>query len=149
VLPVLQSILDNYRQYLEGLPEEGNLGKQLKPHDWIFAGERRGTSLNLANLVRRTIVPLLTRCIVCGAAKHAHENKDHEFELDESVPKFKGWHSFRRSLASNLYTLGVKPMVIRAILRHSDLATTLSYYVETPEEETRAALDKLHELMKA
>jgi len=148
VLPVLKMMLDNYRHHLEGLPEEGNLGRELKPHDWIFAGERRGTSLNLPNLVRRTIVPLLTRCKVCGAAKHLHAKKDHAFELDESVPKWKGWRSFRRSLATNLYTLGAKPKVIQAILRHSDIGTTLSYYVATPEAETREALDKLTELMK-
>jgi len=147
VLPVLQSLLENYRHHLEGLPDEGHLGRELKPHDWMFAGDRRGTSLNLANLVRRVIVPLLTRCLVCGSAKHAHA-KDHAFELDNTVPKWKGWHSFRRSLASNLYTLGVKPKVIQAILRHSDIGTTLSYYVETPEAETREALDRLHELMK-
>lgn len=147
VLPVLRMMLDNYKHHLEGLPEEGNLGKDLKPHDWIFAGERRGTSLNLPNLVRRSIVPLLARCKVCGAAKHLHK-QPHEFVLDDSIPKWKGWHSFRRSLASNLYTLGVKPKVIQAILRHSDIATTLSYYVETPEAESREAIGKLEELMK-
>jgi integrase len=113
----------------------------------MFAGEKRGTSLNLANLVSRTIVPLLTRCSVCGAAKHLH-TEDHFFELDSSVPKWKGWHSFRSSLATNLYTLGVKPKVIQAILRHSDIGTTLSYYVETPEAETREALDQLSKLMQ-
>jgi len=37
----------------------------LKPIDWLFAGERRGVSMNLPNLVRRTIIPNLTRCQVC------------------------------------------------------------------------------------
>jgi site-specific recombinase XerD len=63
--------------------------------------------------------------------------------LHDSFP-----HCFRRSLASNLYTLGVKPKVIQAILRHSDIATTLGFYVETPESEPREALDKLMGLMK-
>ncbi len=129
VLPILKIMLDNYRHHLEGLLEEGNLGKELKPTDWMFAGERRRTSLNLANLVRRTIVPLLTRCSICRAAKHLH-TQPHPFKLDESVPTWKGWHSFRRSLSTNLYGLGVKPKVIQAILRHSDISTTLSYYVE-------------------
>jgi integrase len=147
VLPALKMMLDNYKHHLEGLLEEGNLGRELKPHDWIFAGQRRGTSLNLPNLVRRAIVPLLTRCKVCGAAKHLHE-QPHKFVLDDAVPKWKGWHSFRRSLATNLYTLGVKPKVIQAILRHSDIGTTLSYYVETPEAESREAIGKLEGLMK-
>ena len=61
---------------------------------------------------------------------------------------WKGWKCFRHSLASNLYALGVKPKVIQAILRHSDIATTLGFYVETPESESREALDKLMGLMK-
>jgi integrase len=146
VLPILRSMLENYRQYLEGPVEEGNLGKVLNPIDWMFAGERRGTSMNLPNLVRRVIVPLLTRCSVCHNPEHIHP-KDHTFELDETIPKWKGWHCFRRSLASNLYALGVKPKVIQAILRHSDIATTLGFYVETSEAESRDALDKLTALM--
>ena len=34
-----------------------------------------------------------------------------------------------------------------AILRHSDIATTLGFYVETSEAESRDALDKLTALM--
>ena len=69
VLPQLGFILQNYRHHLEGLPEEGNLGKTVKETDWMFAGEKRGTSLNLANLVRRVISPLLTRCAICHKQK--------------------------------------------------------------------------------
>ncbi len=104
--------------------------------------------MNLPNLVRRVIVPLLTRCSVCHNPKHLHEaQEDHAFEPDESIPKWKGWHCFRRSLASNLYAMGVKPKVIQAILRHSDIATTLDFYVETSDAESRAALDMLTALM--
>jgi hypothetical protein len=115
----------------------------------MFAGEKRGVSMNLPNLVRRTVIPNLTRCSICRFPKHHHKelDKDHAFKLDESIPKWKGWKCFRRSLASNLYILGVKPKVIQAILRHSDIATTLGFYVETPESESREALDKLTALM--
>jgi site-specific recombinase XerD len=67
--------------------------------------------------------------------------------VDRAIPKWKGWHCFRRSLASNLYSLGVKPKVIQAILRPSDIATTLGFHVETSEAESRDALDKLTGLM--
>jgi integrase len=149
VLPILRSMLENYRQYLEGPIEEDCLGKTLNPIDWMFQGERQGTSMNLPNLVRRTIIPNLTRCEVCHFPKHRHgeQDKDHAFKLDESIPKWKGWHCFRRSLASNLYTLGVKPSTIATILRHADISTTLNWYVEIPESESREALDKLTSLM--
>jgi integrase len=147
VLPILKVFLENCHQYLPGFVDEGNLGKELKPTDWMFQGERRGTWMNLPNLVRRTMIPLLTRCLVCNNPEHLHQDMMHRFELDESIPKWKGWHCFWRSLASNLYALGVKPMVIQAILRHSYIASTLNYYMETSETESRDALDKLTGLM--
>ncbi len=110
-------MLENYRQYLEGPKDEGNLGKDLKPSDWMFVGQRRNTSINLPNLVRRVIIPNLARF--------------------ENSPKWKGWHSMRRSLATNLYSLNVRPAIIQAILRHSDISTTMSFYVETSEAESR------------
>jgi len=92
VLPILRSMLENYHHYLTGSVEEENLGKVLKPTDWMFAGERRGTSMNLPNLVRRVITPLLTRCSVCHTPKHLHDahDGDHPFKLDESIPRWKG-----------------------------------------------------------
>jgi integrase len=39
------------------------------------------------------------------------------------------------------------PKVIQAILRHSDIATTLDFYAETSDAEPREALDKLTALM--
>ena len=38
VLPILNSFLENYRQYLEGSVEEDSLGKTLTPTTWMFAG---------------------------------------------------------------------------------------------------------------
>jgi len=110
-------MLENYHHYLTDSLEEENLGKVVKPTDWMFAGERRGTSMNLPNLVRRTIVPNLTPCEVCHFPKHHHaeQDKDHAFKLDETVPAWKGWYCFRRfrrfrrSLASTLTPLGLSP----------------------------------------
>lgn len=133
VLPILQRILNEYKVKVGG-----------KNGEWLFRGERRGTSLNLANLVRRAIQPMLRRCTVCKEMESRH-GKDHEFEPDTSIPVWRGWHSFRRSLASNLYGLGVKPKVIQAILRHADIGTTLSYYVSTPDAESREALKQMDE----
>jgi integrase len=134
VLPVLQKILNQHRERVKG-----------KDDEWIFRGEKRGTSLNLANLVRRQINPMLRRCLHCGKIEINHK-EEHDFELNEKIPQWRGWHSFRRSLASILYELHVKPKVIQAILRHSDIGVTLSYYVQTPEAESREALSQMEDL---
>jgi integrase len=133
VLPILQRILNEYKAKITA-----------KDTDWLFRGAKRGTSLNLANLVRRQIAPMLRRCVLCKDMESRHE-KDHAFELDKSIPEWRGWHSFRRSLASNLYELGVKPKVIQAILRHSDVRTTMSWYIETQDADSRQALAKMEQ----
>lgn len=112
VLPFLRKALEKHCE-----------GKN--PHDYIFAGERRGAPLNLHNLAARVIKPA----------------------IKEKGLQWKGWHSFRRALASNLYALGVTPKVIQAILRHMDIGTTLAYYVQTPDEESREAMRQLEESM--
>jgi len=115
---LLKKILDKHRDAIKG-----------RPNDYVFAGERRGGPLNLHNMVRRVIQPALV-------AFNAEMKRD---------VVWKGWHSFRRGLASLLYELGVKPKVIQAILRHSDIGTTLQFYVETPEAESRDALQQLED----
>jgi hypothetical protein len=59
----------------------------------------------------------------------------------------EGLARYEEKFGLNLYSLGVKPKVIQAILRHSDISVTLNFYVETPEQESREALDKLTSLM--
>src|SRR5712692_141368 len=93
--------------------------------DYIFAGEKFGTPLNLANLARRVI----------------------ESKIEERGVPCLGWHAFRRGLASNLSILGVHPRVIQAVLRHSDVRTTMQYYVQELDGQTRAALERLGEVL--
>jgi integrase len=45
--------------------------------------------------------------------------------------KWKGWHAYPRSLATNLHQLGVPDKVIQAILRHEDVSTTQRSYIKT------------------
>ena len=118
VLPILKRVLDEHRSRVNPRPE-----------DYIFAGKRRGAPLNLANLARRVIIPALRNS-------------------ENGPTKWKGWHAFRRSLATNLYSCGVSPKVIQAILRHSDIGTTLDFYVQTPDAEAREALQKIDDWMK-
>lgn len=109
------------------------LAKALKAHrkttlsgPFIFAGST-GRPLVLANLVRREIKPALTKAGI----------------------EWRGWHGFRRGLATNLYRLGVPDMVIQRILRHSNVATTQAHYVKTSDADTRAAMKKLEKAFKA
>jgi integrase len=85
---------------------------------YIFAGEKKGAPLHLDNLSRRVIRPALN-----GG--------------------WKGWHGFRRGLATNLYRLGVKDKVIQGILRHANLTTTQENYIIIDQAQTKAAMKKL------
>ena len=93
---------------------------QLNVGGWIFEGVT-GKPLVLANIVRREIKPALRKAGLL----------------------WRGWHGFRRGLASNLYRLGVTDMVIQRILRHSNVATTQAHYVKTADSDSKAAMKKL------
>lgn len=120
VIPLLKDLLVNRRNRIRPAP-----------NDYIFAGERKGSPLNLHNLENRIIKPAL-------AASRAAE----------SGVIWAGFHGFRRGLASNLFSLGVNPKVIQALLRHGDISTTLEFYVRTPDSESRAALEKLEDRIR-
>jgi integrase len=109
VIPILRTALDEHRKRYTG---EG----------FIFAGERKGKPLNLANLARRVITPIIRDV-------------------------WKGWHGFRRGLGSNLYSLGVPPKVIQEILRHADVATTETHYIVVDRSEANKAMKKLERAM--
>lgn len=99
--------------------------KDPQDKDYIFAGPRCGASLNLNNLCERIIKPALK---------------------DKGIP-WKGWHAFRRGLATNLLELRVEPKTIAGILRH-DVGTMLRHYAQADEQKGREALAKVTEWMK-
>ena len=103
-----------------------------QPEQYMFAGERRGTPLNLANLARRVILPALAEAA----------------DMQQVIP-WRGWHAFQRSLAINVSSCGVEPKIIQAILRHSDIGTTMNIYVQPPDTEARAALQKIEDLISS
>lgn len=132
VLPILKKVLDDHQSRAKGGPDS-----------YIFSGERLGRPLNLANLARRVIIPTLDEENKKLADEAQAENPG--FEVLTSYVRFKGFHAFRRSLASNLYSCGVSPKIIQSILRHSDIGTTLKYYVGVPDDEARQALQKIED----
>lgn len=54
----------------------------------------------------------------------------------------------RRGIGTNLYRLGVPEKTIQAILRHANVSTTTTYYIQTAASDAQAAMAKLEsELM--
>ena len=87
---------------------------------WMFPNTIGG-ALDLDNLADRVIKPV----------------------LKANGLTWKGWHAYRRGLATNLHELGVPDIVIQAILRHEDVSTTQRSYIKTVPEVVTAAMKRL------
>jgi len=81
--------------------------------------------------------------MACGKPEPEHAKERHEFKLDNTIPEWHGWHSFRRGLATNLHTLGVDDKTIQAILRHSNVGLTINVYIKSVTESQVNAMDVL------
>jgi len=60
---------------------------------------------------------------------------DHDYIRDSAIPEWHGWHAARRGLGSNLHRVGVFDKRIRRILRHANVGTTNTYYMQTADED--------------
>ncbi len=106
-----------------------------------------GKPLCLNNLTNRVIQPQLEYCEQCGQTRADHD-ADHEFNRDKSRITWRGWHAFRRGLATNLYSLGVPDKTIQAILRHANLGTTMNIYVKNVDADSVKAMQALEESVR-
>jgi integrase len=133
VIPRLAEILDRHRLAC-GNPPSGPM----------FANSR-GKSANLNNTLNRKILPALNRCVACLKAKadHVRAGVSHDFSRDDNLPRWHGWHAFRRGLASTLYGLGVDDVMVQQILRHKDVQVTRDHYIKTSSDQSVAAMAKL------
>jgi integrase len=104
-----------------------------------------GQPLNLDNLARRVIVPALSPCAVCKKQEDEHKPEGHVYERDKALPKWHGWHAFRRGLATNLHQAGVDDKTIQGILRHSNIGITQNIYIKSVSESQVSAMDSLSE----
>jgi integrase len=98
---------------------------QIRPQTgsgWMF-GNTIGGALDLDNLADRLIKPVLRA----------------------SGLQWKGWHAYRRGLATNLHELGIADKVIQAILRHEDVKTTQRSYIKTVPSVVSDAMKRLEE----
>jgi integrase len=107
-----------------------------------------GTPINLANVAKRVIVPRIEKCVSCRKPKAEHKPEAHLFELDKSL-YWKGWHAFRRGLATTLHQLGTPDKEIQGILRHSNVAITQASYIKHVAESQVNALDMVAAEMAA
>ena len=89
---------------------------------WLFPNTIGG-ALDLHNLAERVIKP----------------------RFKDKGLSWKGWHPYRRGLATNLHALGVNDKTIQAILRHEDVGTTQRSYIKTPSRIVTDAMAKLEE----
>ena len=96
-------------------------------------------------LARRVIQPAIEKWGICKLSKYEHKTDGHLFEQDKNLPAWRGWHAFRRGLATNLHALGIADKEIQAILRHSNIAVTQSCYIKALTESQVSAMDLLGE----
>jgi integrase len=130
LIPALRVILEAHRLRV-GNPSTGP----------IFA-TANGTPVSLNNLLNDKILPALRRCINCGKA-YDKVHIGHEYQRDESWPDWKGFHAFRRFLASNLNSLGVEDLTVQKILRHSSVETTRRAYIRVLPSASVSAMSRL------
>ena len=83
--------------------------RKTSPDGYIFAGGT-GKPLRFENELRRTM----------------------RASLDDAGITWHGWHAFRRGLGTNLHELGTPVTTTQAILRHSDIRTTMAFYIRLP-----------------
>lgn len=97
--------------------------------------------------MNRVIRPVIEQCEVCGRRLVHHETADHLFERDSEQLAWRGWHAFRRGLATNLHDLGVPDLTIQLILRHSDVSVTQRSYIKRLPKQSVAAMKQLEAIV--
>jgi integrase len=113
--PGIVPIIKPLRFVLDAIKPENASG-------WMFPNTIGG-ALDLDNLADRVIKPVLSA----------------------NGLNWKGWHAYRRGLATNLHELGVLDKVIQAILRHEDVSTTQRSYIKTVPQVVSNAMYQLEQ----
>ncbi len=104
-----------------------------------------GRPLDLDNLAERVVKPALRRCAVCKKQESKHGEASHEFQLDETLPKWHGWYSLRRGVATAVADLSGS-LAAKGLLRHSNVSTTERHYIKDVPESTLQAMKLLETL---
>lgn len=91
-----------------------------KDHPATLLDAARLTPLSPANILRDSVLPA----------------------LEKKGIEWRGYHAFRRGLATNLRALGVDDLTIMEILRHSDVSVTRHSYIKRVSERGTEAMDR-------
>ena len=89
-----------------------------------FCEGHPGKALNLENLSKRVVAPLLK----------AKEIKWH------------GWYSLRRGVATTIKSISKDSLAAKGLLRHSSVTTTERHYIKDVPENTLRAMNQLEKL---
>jgi hypothetical protein len=115
----------------------------------IFQSECH-TPLNLASPTKRVISSRLEQCMVCAKQKSEHTlATDHSYERDKTLPRWMGWHAFRRGLATNLHGAGVADKEIQGVLRHSNVRVTQDSHIKSIPQTRIDAMEAIGEKMES
>jgi hypothetical protein len=85
---------------------------------------RSGKPLNLENLSKRVVAPLL---------------KAKKLE-------WHGWYSLRRGVATTIKSMSKDSLAAKGLLRHSSVSTTERHYIKDVPENTLQAMNQLEKL---
>lgn len=105
-----------------------------------------GKPLDLDNLAERVVKPTLRQCAVCKKLESKHEGAEHQFQLDTSLPVWRGWYSLRRGVGTAVASLAKDSLAAKGLLRHSSVSTTERHYIKDVPESTLQAMKQLEAL---
>jgi len=106
-----------------------------QPSDWVFPScKLKGRQPRVANML---VEDHLRLAAAKAGILSSHQNE--EGELVEDDPRRFGFHNLRHSLASFLVRRKTDPKTVQALLRHSDVRTTLQLYAHSVSEDRMTA----------
>jgi integrase len=138
VISKLATILAEHRKS-QGNPISG----------WIFPNGM-GKAVDPNSVLLRVILPALSVCGACSKTEEEHTSEtNHTYERNTVLPGWRGWHGFRRGVATNLNRLGVPDKIIQRVLRHSNVAVTQAAYIKPEDKDSKAAMEKFESALTA
>ena len=106
--------------------------------------------MGFLSLKSRTTFGALNLCGICAKLESEHDGKaGHEYKRNDILPVWRGWHAFRRGVATNLNRLRVPDKIIQRVLRHCDVAVTQAAYIKPEDSDSKAAMEKFETPLNA